>query len=263
MRNASLEDQARSDATKAANAAHAGKTDADRAADTRAANAAHAGKSDRDRAADTRAANAGSDIVKSHSSNSPAVASTPSSGNPSTKGGPSWTQISTVIAGDDFYGCTRVFKAPPAGQSFAVVTPVSDWSDGKSSSGSAAAAVTHAFKLSDATSGGATKVKIQFGMVNGITPGGMGDPSETSLTLSVGSSGYVVLAVSTGLSGVATSASISISSSIPSDSSSSGHIALGYATKNTGPTSVTCSQSVSGSLWHQQCGATTHLFGSV
>lgn len=261
MRRASLDDQARTDATKAANAANAGKTDADRAADTRAANAVHAGKSDRDRAADTRAANTGSDTVKNHSSNVPVVASTPSSGNPSTKGGPSWTQISTVIAGDDFYGCTRVFKAPPAGQSFAVVTPVSDWSDGKSSSGSGTAAVTHAFKLSDATSGGATKVKIQFGMVNGITPGGMGDPSETSLTLTVGSSGYVVLAVSTNLSGVATSASISIASSIPSDSPSSGHIALGYVTRNS--TSVGCSQSVSGSLWHQMCGPVLHLFGSV
>lgn len=260
MRNASLDDQARADATKAANAAHAGKTDADRAADTRAANAVHAGKSDRDRAADTRAANAGSDTVKSHSSNVPAVASTPSSGNPATKGGPSWTQISTVIAGDDFYGCTRVFKAPPAGQNFAVVTPVSDWSDGKSSSGSGTAAVTHAFKLSDATSGGATKVKIQFGMVNSITPGGMGG-SPPDLTLSVGSSGYVVLAVSINLSGVATSASISIAGSIPSDSSSSAHIALGYVTRSS--TSVTCSQSVSSSLWHQMCGGTTHLFGSV
>ena len=133
MRRASLDDQARADATKAANATHSGKTDADRAADTRAANALHAGKSDRDRAADTRAANAGPDTVKSHSATSPAVSSTPSSGNPATKGGPSWTKISTVVAGDDFYGCTRVFKAPSAGQNFNVTTPVSDWSDGKTS----------------------------------------------------------------------------------------------------------------------------------
>lgn len=120
---------------------------------------------------------------------------------------------------------------------------------------------THAFQLSDATAAGAAKVKILFGMVNGLTPGGMGDPSETSLTLTVGSSGYVVLAVTTNTSGVATSAAISISSSMPADTSTSGHIALGYVTNGT--SSVTCSQSVSGSLAHMMCGGTTHLFGSV
>lgn len=123
-----------------------------------------------------------------------------------------------------------------------------------------AAAPTHPFKLSDATSGGTAQVKILFGMVNAITPTGMTAPS---LTLSVGSSGYVVLAVTTNSSGIATSAAISISSSMPADTSTEGHIALGYVTKNTGPTSVTCSQSVSGSLWHQMCGTETHLFGSV
>ena len=119
------------------------------------------------------------------------------------------------------------------------------------------------FQLSDATEAGTAKVKIRFGMVNGITPGGMGDPSETSLTLTVGSSGYVVLAVTTNTGGVATRAAISIAASMPIDSATLGHIALGYVTKNTGPTSVTCSQSVSGSLAHMMCGATTHLFGSV
>lgn len=123
------------------------------------------------------------------------------------------------------------------------------------------AAATHPFQLSNATTGGVAKVKIRFGMVNAITPTGM-DPVDGQ-TLTVGSSGYVVLAVTTNTSGVATSAVISIAASVPADTSTLGHIALGYATKNTGPTSVTCSQSVAGSLWHQQCGATTHLFGSV
>ena len=118
----------------------------------------------------------------------------------------------------------------------------------------------HAFQLSDATSAGVAKVNIRFGMVSGLTPTGMTAPS---LTLTVGSSGYVVLAVTTDTDGLATSAAISIAASMPSDSATLGNIALGYVTKNTGPTSVTCSQSVSGSLWHQQCGATTHLFGSV
>ena len=121
----------------------------------------------------------------------------------------------------------------------------------------------HPFKLSDATSGGSAKVNIRFGMVNGLTPGGMGDPSETSLTLTVGSSGYVVLAVTTDTFGVATSAAISITASMPDNTETLGHIALGYVTKNTGPTSVTCSQSVSGSLAHQQCGYDYHLFGRV
>ena len=109
---------------------------------------------------------------------------------------------------------------------------------------------------------GVAKVKILFGMVNGITPGGMGDPSETSLTLTVGASGYVVLAVTTDSSGAVTSASISIAASVPADTTTSGHIALGYVALNAGP-SVTCSQSVSGSLQHLKCGATNHRFGSV
>ena len=119
---------------------------------------------------------------------------------------------------------------------------------------------TGPFKLTNATAAGVAKVKIQFGMVNGVTPTSMTAPS---LTLTVSASGYVVLAVTTNTSGVATSAAISIAASMPSDTSTLGHIALGYVTLNSGPTSVTCSQSVSGSLWHQMCGTTTHLFGSV
>ena len=83
------------------------------------------------------------------------------------------------------------------------------------------------------------------------------------LTLTVGSSGYVVLAVTADPLGYAESAVISIAGSMPSDSATLGHIALGYVTRNTGPTSVTCSQSVGGSLWHQKCGETQHLFGGV
>jgi hypothetical protein len=127
---------------------------------------------------------------------------------------------------------------------------------------SSPAVSTHPVKLSDATAAEVAKVKIQFGMVNGIIPGGMGDPSETSLTLTVASSGLVVLAVTTNTTGVATSATIYISANSPADTSTLGHIALGYVTKNTGPVSVTCSQSVSGSLQHQKCGY-SHLFGKV
>ena len=121
----------------------------------------------------------------------------------------------------------------------------------------------HAFQLSDATSAETAQVKIKFGMVNNVTPGGMGDPSETSLTLTVGSSGYVVLTVTTNTAGAVTSATISIAASIPYNTSTLGNIALGYVTKKTGPASVSCSQSVSGSLAHVKCGATTHLFGKV
>lgn len=119
----------------------------------------------------------------------------------------------------------------------------------------------HAFQLSDATSAGVAKVNIRFGMVNAITPTGM-DPVD-GLTLTVGSSGYVVLAVPTDTDGLATGADISIEASPSADTATEGHIALGYVTLNSGPTSVTCSQSVSGSLWHQMCGTETHLFGSV
>jgi len=122
-------------------------------------------------------------------------------------------------------------------------------------------APTHPFQLSDATEAGTAKVNIRFGMVAGITPTGM-DPVDGK-ELSVGSSGYVVLAVTTDPLGYATSAAISIAASVPSNTATLGHIALGYVTKNTGPTSVTCSQSVGGSLWHQKCGETQHLFGGV
>lgn len=160
---------------------------------------------------------------------------------------------------DPFYTYDRVASDPdPA--TFAGSNAVSEILGEGGGAGGGTPAPTHPFQLSDATSAGTAKVKILFGMVNGITPTGMTAPS---LTLTVGSSGYVVLAVTTDASGVATSAAISIAASMPSDTSTLGHIGLGYVTKNTGPTSVTCSQSVSGSLAHMMCGTTTHLFGSV
>ncbi len=122
-----------------------------------------------------------------------------------------------------------------------------------------AAADMHPFQLTDATEAGTEKVNVRFGMVNAITPTVM-DPVDGQ-TITVTSDGYVVLTVTTDVDGIATSAVITVEASVPADTDTEGHIALGYVTAGTDV--VTCSQSVSGSLWHQMCGAETHLFGSV
>lgn len=122
------------------------------------------------------------------------------------------------------------------------------------------AAPTHPFQLTDAstTSPAAAKVNVRFGMVNTLMPTGM-DP-VAGKTLTVDASGYVVLAVTTNARGVAISAALSIEEDVPDDTTTLGHIALGYA--YLGADGVTVSQSVSGSLWHQMC-AGIHLFGKV
>lgn len=125
--------------------------------------------------------------------------------------------------------------------------------------GNGAAPVTFPFQLTDATEAGAEKVNIRFGMVGIVTPTGM-DPVD-GLTLAVTASGYVVLGVTVDGSGIATSATILILASVPADTPTIGKIALGYVTL--GVDEVTCSQSVSSSLWHQLCGGSNHLFGSV
>ncbi len=126
---------------------------------------------------------------------------------------------------------------------------------------------THPFKLSNASEGATLKVRIKFGMVNSLTPGGMGDVAEPDLILTVTATKYVVLAVTTDSGGIATSAAISLETAVPSNTSTLGHIALGLVTYTTGTggaaDSIAFSQSVSGSLQHQMCGGTQHLFGGV
>lgn len=162
---------------------------------------------------------------------------------------------------DPFYQLDRRFNSADGAASGATSEAADGFRASEDGGGGGTAVPTHPFQLTDATAAGTAKVNIRFGMVNGLTPTGM-DPVD-GLTLTVGSSGYVVLAVTTNAEGIASSAAISISASMPADTSTLGHIALGYATKNTGPTSVTCSQSVSGSLAHMMCGGASHLFGSV
>lgn len=112
--------------------------------------------------------------------------------------------------------------------------------------------IPHPFKLTlDGSS-----VNVRFGMVNSITPTGMDPIAGQDITASTG---YVVLAVTCNASGTATSAVITIESSIDADTSTVGHIALGYVDDTAG----TVSQSVQNSLQHQKCGTTTHLFGAV
>lgn len=120
---------------------------------------------------------------------------------------------------------------------------------------------SHPFFLSDATSEGVAKVHVTAGMVSTVTPTGM-SPLD-GLELTVSASGYVVLGVTTDGYGVAESAEIEILASVPADSLTIGKIALGYVTRVTTPSlAVTCTQNVSGSLWHQRC-ETVHLFGRV
>ena len=58
------------------------------------------------------------------------------------------------------------------------------------STAASAPVVTHPFKLTDASVGAALKVKIQFGLVNGVIPGGMGDPDDPDLTLAFSGTRY-------------------------------------------------------------------------
>jgi hypothetical protein len=162
---------------------------------------------------------------------------------------------------DSFYQFARRPDLSEPSQSFTFRTRDAEAGGGGGGGRARAATPTHPFKLTDATASGVAKVKVAFGMVNAITPTSM-DPAD-GLTLTVGSSGYVVLAVTTNASGIATSAAISITASVAADTATVGRVALGYVTSNSSPLSVTCSQSVSNSLRHQQCGTTTHLFGRV
>lgn len=125
---------------------------------------------------------------------------------------------------------------------------------------------THPFKLSDATVGTTLKVRVKFGMVNSLTPTGMGG-TDPDLLLTVTATKYVVLDVETDIDGLAITATITLETTVPDATSTHGYIALGLVTYTAAggavPAYITCNQSVAGSLWHQQCGATTHLFGSV
>lgn len=133
--------------------------------------------------------------------------------------------------------------------------------------GGGASVSTHPFKLSEASDGATLKVRIKFGMVNSLTPGGMGDVAEPDLILTVTATKYVVLDVTTSTSGLATSAAISLETTVAADTATSGKQALGLVTYTAAagavPASIAFSQVVAGSLRHQRCGSTQHLFGSV
>lgn len=130
-----------------------------------------------------------------------------------------------------------------------------------------ATAAAHPFQLTDASVGATLKVKIKFGMVNAITPGGMGDTEEPDLTLTINATKYVALSVTTNGGGAATSAAITLQTEVPESTATLAYIPLGLVTYTAAvgdtPASIAMNQSVSGSLWHQRCGSATHLFGSV
>lgn len=127
-------------------------------------------------------------------------------------------------------------------------------------------AVTHPFKLSDASVGTTLKVRVKFGMVNSLTPTGMGG-TDPDLLLTVTATKYVVLDVTTsGPNTTATAAAISLQTTVPADTTTLGNQVLGLITYTTGtggaPDSITFSQVVAGSLRHAMCGA-IHNWGSV
>ena len=129
------------------------------------------------------------------------------------------------------------------------------------------AAPTHPFQLSDASEGATLKVRIKFGMVNSLTPGGMGDVAEPDLILTVTATKYVVLTVTTDSGGIATSAAISLETTVAGDTATSAKQALGLVTYTAAagavPASIAFSQVVAGSLRHQMCGGTIHQWGGV
>ena len=132
--------------------------------------------------------------------------------------------------------------------------------------GGGGAPTPHPFKLSEASVGTTLKVRVKFGMVNSITPTGMGG-TDPDLLLTVTATKYVVLEVTTGTDGIATSAAISLQTTVAADNAPSAKQALGLVTYTAAagavPASIAFSQVVAGSLRHQRCGDTQHLFGGV
>ena len=127
-------------------------------------------------------------------------------------------------------------------------------------------ATTHPFLLSDGSVGSTLKVRIKFGMVNSLTPTGMGG-TDPDLLLTVTATKYVVLEVTTVADGIATSAAISLQTTVAADTATSAKQALGLVTYTAAagavPASIAFSQVVAGSLRHQRCGGAQHLFGGV
>ena len=137
------------------------------------------------------------------------------------------------------------------------------------------AAATRPLQVQNATTGAVPRVSVVFGMLNNLVPtiGGLGINTTSGSppvppSLDITATGFVVLAVTTNVTGTATAATIAWSGfPLPGDTATLGHIALAfvsyYAASGGNPARIEISDNVSNSLQHQQCGGTTHLFGAV
>lgn len=129
--------------------------------------------------------------------------------------------------------------------------------------GSASASTSHPFKVINRSTESAMKVEVRFGQVNSITPtiNGTDLDADDTPTLTV-VDGVVYLDVTVDGDGVAESVVVSSAVEIPEATATHGYITLASVAVEAGAV-VTIYQSVTHSLGHQKCGATTHNFWGV
>jgi hypothetical protein len=113
---------------------------------------------------------------------------------------------------------------------------------------------------------GANQISIIAGLLNNLTPtlGGAPltdapPPQSSALT---DATQLVYLAVTTDADGIATGVTVGIATTLPANTATLAHIQLGQVVVASGSI-TTITQQRNGSLWHQRCGATEHLFGSA
>jgi hypothetical protein len=121
----------------------------------------------------------------------------------------------------------------------------------------------YAFRIYETT---ANKISLTPGLLNNITPtlGGtaLTDPTPPQSSALSDATHLVYLAVTTNSSGVATSVTVGIATTLPTDTDTLAHIQLGQVVVASGAI-TTITQQRRGSLWHQRCGESEHLFGSA
>lgn len=99
------------------------------------------------------------------------------------------------------------------------------------------------FALVNASSGGTNRVRVRQGIVKASgeawLPTGMSLGDSEPYTLTVGTTGYVVLIVTVDADGIANSVTISDYTTVPDDTDSNGHLVLGTYGTDEGVFSVT------------------------
>ena len=107
------------------------------------------------------------------------------------------------------------------------------------------------------TSGGSPAIRVVYGIVNSIVPGGMNLSDDPPFILTgISGSGYVYLKTTThATTGDLVSVAINKASSMPPEEATHHHLAIGTFVSSGG--SVTVAQGISGSQAFELCGGPT------